>query len=821
MATPTESGREFWRGVLLAGGSTTIPRWTRTPETGVAEHDSTIPEDVATALGRLADQLAVPASAVHLAAHAKVLAALCGEREIVTGYVAAPGRPPLPCRLAIERDTWRALLRDVRRVESELLAHKDFAVEEWARELGVAEQPFEVVFDPTGDGDLTGRTALRVGVVREREQVVLRLRYRTDVLDADCAARIAGYHRTALMLLAADPDAEHGPQSLLSAEEHRFQLEELAGPRRTLPNRRFHELFEGRVRMHPDAVAVVHGDRRLTYRELNARANRLARALLARGLRREGVVAVVTERNLDWMAAVIAVFKAGGVYLPIEPHLPADRVTAMLRRADCWFVLTELGSTCSLDHDLDTLSRVELIFIDAACGQPYAEGDLGVHVGPEQLAYIYFTAGSGGEPKGAMCEHAGMLNHLYAKVDDLRIAAGQVVAQTAPQCVDISLWQLLSALLVGGRTLLVEQEAVLDVERFVDTIVRGRVAVLQVVPFYLDVVLTWLEHTPRSLPDLRFVSVTGEELRTDLARRWFAAQPGISLVNAYGSTETSDDTHHEVMTAPPAGDRVPLGRCVNNIRTYVVDEHLSPVPLGAPGAIVFSGVCVGRGYVNDPERTRSAFLTDPHREGERLYRGGDYGRWLPEGKLEFLGRRDHQVKIRGCRVEIGEIETVLSRAPGVRAGVVVVAGRNDLSDHLIAYYDGPAPVDADVLRGRLAQSLPEHMVPAAFHWLRSLPLTANGTIDRRTLATRAAEHAAAEPDRDSPSTPTERRLAVAWAKALGMRADQIGRHDHFFDRGGTSLSAVRLVISLDRAVSLGDVTRNPVLADLAQLLASR
>ncbi|GAA3432597.1 amino acid adenylation domain-containing protein [Kutzneria kofuensis] len=741
MATPTESGREHWRGVLLAGGSTTIPRWTRTPVPGAAELDSAIPEDVTAALGRLADQLAVPVSSVQLAAHAKVLAALCGERAVVTGYVATPGGPPLPCRLAIGRETWRALLRDVRRVESDLLAYKDFPVEECARELGVTEQPFEVVFDPTGDGDLTGRTVLRVGVVRTDERVVLRLRYRTDVLDADCAARIAGYHRTALMLLAADPDAEHGPQSLLSAEEFRFQLDELAGPHRTLPDRRFHELFERRVRMHPDAVAVVHGDRRLTYRELNARANRLARALQARELRREDAVAVVTERNLDWAAAVVAVFKAGGVYVPIEPQLPADRVTAMLRRAGCRLVLTELGSTRALDQDLDTLSRVELIFIDAACGQPYADGDLGVHVGPEQLAHIYFTADSTGEPTGAMGEHAGMLNHLYAKIDDLGLAAGHVVAQTAPQGFDLSLWQLLSALLVGGRTLLVEPAAIADVERFVDTIVRGRVTVFQVAPSYLDAVLAWLEHTPRRLPDLRFVSVTGEELRPDLARRWFAAQPGIGLVNAYGTAETSGATHHEVMTAPPAGDRVPLGRCVNNVRAYVVDEHLVPVPLGAPGAIVFSGVCVGRGYVDDAERTRSAFMTDPHREGERLYRGGDHGRWRLDGKLELLGPRDCQAEIPGCRGEIGEVDTALSRAP------------------------------------------------------------------------------AAGPDRDPPSTPTEHRLAVAWAKALGLRADRIGRHDHFFDRGGTSLSAVRLVIGLDRAVSLRDVTRHPVLADLARLLA--
>src|SRR5262249_20955209 len=216
------------------------------------------------------------------------------------------------------------------------------------------------------------------------------------------------------------------------------------------------------------------------------------------------------------------------------------------------------------------------------------------------------------------------------------------------------------------------QETILDAGRFVDRIVEGRVAVVQVVPSYLDVVLSHLAQHPRHLPDLRCVSVTGEAPKKDLVRRWFATQPAIKLVNAYGLTETSDDTNHEVMDGVPEGDRIPLGRPVNNVSVYIVDDHLSLVPLGAPGEIVFSGVCVGRGYINDPERTQLAFMSDPHRTGQRLYRSGDYGRWLPDRKVEFLGRRDTQIKIRGFRIEIGEIENTLARLPGVREGAVVV-----------------------------------------------------------------------------------------------------------------------------------------------------
>ena len=817
-----QAGREFWRGVLLGGGPTVVPRWTLDPVAGVAEHVTHVEPSVVAAVARLSQAMEIPFSTVLLAAHAKVLAALAGESEVVTGYVATPAGHPLPCQLSAAPKSWRALLLQAHRSETLLLSYQDFPVDELAAELGLGEPSFETVLDPAGSdtGELACGTVLRVAVSQDRGQLALRLRYRTDKFDADCAARIAGYHCTALALIAADPDAEHERQSLLSAEERHLQLEGLAGPRRDLPPARFHELFEQRAAAHPDVIAAMHGDRQWTYRELSARANRLGRALLARGLRRESVVAVVTERNLDWMAAVLAVLKAGGAYLPIEPHFPADRIATTLARAGCALVLTEARSTTSLDKAIDSLPGVQSLTVEAAYDEGHAESDLGVEVAPDQLAYIYFTSGSTGEPKGAMCEHAGMLNHLCAKVDDLGLAPGQVVAQTAPQCFDISLWQLASALMVGGRTLLVEQEVILDVPRFVQKIADRKVAVLQVVPSYLEAVVSYLEHHPRELPYLRCVSVTGEAVKKELTQRWFTAQPAIKLVNAYGLTETSDDTNHEVMDRMPDTERVPLGRPVNNVHVYVVDNHLSPVPLGAPGAIAFSGICVSRGYVNDPDRTRRVFIADPHREGGRLYLGGDYGRWLPDGKLEFLGRRDTQVKISGFRIEIGEIENTLLQVPGVRDGAVVVAERAG-QKRLVAFYSGPRPVDVDILRRRLSGSLPDYMIPALFHWRDSLPLTANSKIDTKTLTRLAREMAVSAQDYNAPSTPTEQRLAAGWAKVLGIPLDQIDRGDSFFDRGGTSLSAVKLAIALDRAVSLKDLTRYPVLADLAGLVDGR
>jgi amino acid adenylation domain-containing protein len=814
-----KSSREYWRHVLDFGGLTAIPRWTSRPFIGIAEHETTVPDELAVALRSFAEDSGIPVRTAFLAAHAKVLAALSGESKVTTGYAAKGCTQPLPCRLTVDPHSWRSLLLEIQQREAELLSHSEFPVEDLKREMGKSRPAFETVFDPSGEArGLDPHVVLALAVVADGRNLVLGLRFRTEALDAESANRIAGYHLTALTQIVAAPEAEHRKQSLLSAEELHCQVEGLAGPRRELPDLRFHELFEHRVAIEPNAVAAVYGDRSWTYRELNGRANRLGRALLERGLLPEDVVAVVTERNLDWLASVLAVFKAGGVYLPIEPHFPADRIANMLSRARCRISVTEPGSDATLDRAIEATPQVQKLFLGDAYEEGHADADLGVEVAADQPAYIYFTSGSTGEPKGAMCEHAGLLNHLFAKVDDLGIAKGQVVAQVAPQCFDISLWQLLAALLVGGRTLVVEQDVILDVQKFIDMIVGGKVSVMQVVPSYLEVVLSYLEQNDVALPHLNCVSVTGEALSKELAVRWFAANPEIKLVNAYGLTETSDDTNHEVMDRAPDGSQVPLGRCINNVHVYIVDEHLSPVPLGATGEIVFSGVCVGRGYVNDPERTRKAFTADPLRKGERLYRSGDYGRWRPDGKLEFLGRQDAQVKIRGFRIEIGDIENNLLRVPGVRMGAVVVSERADGSKRLVAFLSGEERVDARSAQDSLARALPEYMVPSVFLWREALPLTTNGKIDKKVLKKWATDLGGDTASFEPPRTPTEQKLAAAWAKVLGVSVETVGRRDHFFDRGGTSLSAVKLIVALGKKVALKDLAQHPVLAKLAEVL---
>ncbi|MFE3828670.1 amino acid adenylation domain-containing protein [Streptomyces sp. NPDC059092] len=634
------------------------------------------------------------------------------------------------------------------------------------------------------------------------------------------AERLDRYALRVLDLMTAAPDEPHTGHGLLSPEETEAVIAGGAGPVRPLPGRRFHELFEERVRRHPDAVAVVHGTTTRTYRELNAEANRIAWSLLRDGLAPEDVVAVVTERHAQWPAAVLAVFKAGGCYLPLEPGFPASRMAGSLTRSECRWVLAD-PDVPTLDEALrgrDTIRRRSVQDLVRADGPTR---DPGIPVTGDQLAYVYFTSGSTGEPKGAMCEHDGFLNHLYAKIEDLGIEEGDTVAQTAPQCFDISLWQLVSPLLVGGRALLVEQEALLDVRRFVDLMNHHGVQVAQLVPTYLELLLAEAADGRAALPYLRVMAVTGEALKKELVRRWFETFPGVPLVNCYGLTEVSDDSHHGVMHALPGHRSVPLGDTIRNCRVYVMDEQLHLVPDGAPGEIVIAGVCVGRGYVNDPDRTTAVYGQDPHRPAERLYRSGDFGRRLLDGELEYLGRRDAQVKISGFRIELGEIEDRLLQVPGVRDAAVVVAGTDDEAQ-LVGYYTGEDAPDAERVARTLGAALPDYMVPPRLYRARELPLSGNGKIDRIALTARARDTGGTDTPQlaasASAATDTERRVAAVWARLLRVPEQRIASGTRFTDLGGTSLSAIRLAIELDRQVTVAELRDTPTVADVAALL---
>ncbi len=532
----------------------------------------------------------------------------------------------------------------------------------------------------------------------------------------------------------------------------------------------------------------------MTYGELVERAGRQARELAARGVGPELAVPLLAERGTDFITAVLALL-AAAAWLPLDPRHPPRRLAQVLAAAGSPLALCGPGLEELLAQALAELPAgvprpvaVRLADLERGPGAEPRPGD------PRALAYVIFTSGSTGVPKGAMVEQRGMLNHLLAKVEDLAITAADVVVQNAPQGFDISVWQMLAPLLVGGTVHVVDDETARDPHALLEEVERGGVTILETVPSFLRALLdeVGLGGAPRSrLAGLRWMIPTGEALPARVCRDWSALCPEVPLLNAYGPTECSDDVAHFPLRAalPETAAQVPIGRPVRNLRLYVLDSAMGPVPIGVTGELLVAGIGVGRGYLGDPGKTAGVFVPDPWsgEPGGRLYRTGDLARRLPDGELEFLGRADHQVKVRGHRIELGEVEAALAAYPEVRACAVLEA---TAGDRLVAYVaTAGAAIAPEELRRFLRERLPEPMVPSGFAILGVLPLTANGKVDRRALS-------ALEPGLEAepflaPRNAVEEELAVLWSDVLGVQS--VGARDDFFALGGHSLLATRLV----------------------------
>ena len=526
--------------------------------------------------------------------------------------------------------------------------------------------------------------------------------------------------------------------SLLSDEERRHILEDFNRTETAFPtDRTVIELFEAQVKRTPDRSAVVCEGEALTYERLNARANRMAHNLRSWGAREEVLVAVLADRGIDFLVTILAIFKAGMAYLPLDAAHPASRHLQILTRSRSPLVIAgneHLGKISEALDDLPLQDRPSVVSLESLSNIDGSEHDLGLAYRPNSISYTLFTSGSTGMPKGAMIEQAGMHNHLFAKISDLKLSDSDVIAQNASQCFDISVWQFLAALLVGGRVHIFGDEVAYDGPRLLEEAASAGITILEIVPSQLQAMLASIDLPGASRPDLsklRILFVTGEAAPPELCRWWINLYPQTLLVNGYGPTETSDDVTHYHITEPPSRDaqQVPIGRPLPNTLIYVVDEKLSPTPLGMAGELYVGGICVGRGYLNDPDRTAQAFVPNPFsaQPGERLYRTGDLARYLPDGNIEFLGRIDHQVKIRGFRIELGEIEAALSTFPGVKQALVVARRDAAQHDRLVAYLvasdDGAGPAQLrDFLKREAARLHGAFVVcdarPAAAHTKR-------------------------------------------------------------------------------------------------------
>jgi len=586
-------------------------------------------------------------------------------------------------------------------------------------------------------------------------------------------------------------------------------------------------LFEEQVERTPYAIAVVFEDEQLTYRELNRRANVLAWQLMERGVGPEVLVALLARRSIDWLVSVLAVFKTGGAYLPLDPSHPARLLNRVMQQSRSALVLVSrefsgLAQTLESPH---VLIIEDLLEAEASEVNPLRRSD------PNNLAYVIYTSGSTGVPKGAMVEQRGMLNHLHAKIADLQLNGADRVAETAAPHFDISVWQFLAALLVGGSVSIISDEVVRDPVALPAEIERYGTTVWEVVPSLLQAILE--ETQQPELAALRWMIVTGEALKPELCRQWLQFYPRIPMLNAYGPTECSDDvTHYRVQDQPPPEvSRMPIGWPLANTRLYVLDREFELEPVGVAGEICVAGTGVGRGYLHDPARTAEVFVPNPfaREAGERLYRTGDLGRYLANGCIEFVGRRDEQVKVRGYRIELGEITVVLNQHPAVKESVVVVREEKTALPQIVAYVvlHSSAPTDGNQLRSFAHERLAEYMITASFVFIEALPLTPNGKIDLRSLPVPDAVRPELSSEFVSPRTPTEELVASLWAEMLDLK--EVGVYDNFFELGGHSLLATRVTSRLRERLNVDLPLRtffeSPTVAGLAlaidKLQASR
>jgi surfactin family lipopeptide synthetase A len=583
-------------------------------------------------------------------------------------------------------------------------------------------------------------------------------------------------------------------------------------------DRCFSELFEQQVERTPDAIAVVCAEQQLTYQQLNARANRWARHLVELGVEAETIVALMGDRHIDFLTAILAVFKAGGAYLPLNPEHPIERTQQVLTQSRVSLLLA--GSSL-----LDLEISIQTIDFDRLDRLEYSSENLDVRSTPTNLAYVIYTSGSTGTPKGAMLEQRGMVNHLYAKVTDLKLTDRDCVAQTASQTFDISIWQFLVALLVGGSVEIINTELATDPTRLLAHVEQHQISILEIVPSLLRALLQQLEAgmEKSSLTGLRWLLLTGEPLPPVLAREWLAVYPQVPILNAYGPTECSDDVTHYPIDRPPAAEVVnlPIGRAVSNTQLYVLDSELQILPIGVAGELYVGGAGVGRGYLHNPTLTAKAFIEHGINGGTpvRLYKTGDRARYLADGNIEFLGRIDYQVKIRGNRIELGEIETVLSQHPQVREAVVIAREERPGDVYLAAYLITSGEVTTSQLRDFLKQKLPTYMIPGAFVYLETMPLTPNGKVDRKALPLPDLD-LSGRADFVAPTTPTQIQLASVWSKILNL--PQIGINDNFFELGGHSLLATQVIIAARSLFGVDLPLRRmfelPTIAQLGELI---
>ncbi|AUX32071.1 MULTISPECIES: non-ribosomal peptide synthetase [Sorangium] len=824
-ALASEAARDHWRRALEGAALAPVaaapaPTGGRPQEAPVRNVRERVAAPVHAGLAALAADLGVPLKTVLLTAHLRVLAYLCGRRDVVTGLV-VNCRPEsedgdravgmflntVPFRVALGRGSFRDLVRQVHEAERAMDAHRRYPLARLVRENG-GEPLFDVLFNfahfHAYDAALSipGLTVLDEHDVGEAP---LALSVACSLSPADGGLSIlfsgnaslfsdedmqlvAGATRRVLDAMARAPEGAHAELDLLTAEQRALALSngavrvEWPGPMR------IEALVEAQARRAPEAVAVWAGDERVTYAGLWARASAVAAELARRGIGREGHVGICMDRSVDTVVCVLGVLIAGAAFVPLDPEYPAERIAYVIRDSASSVVLVDRrGAEKVAGTGVEAVVAADFARDPRRPAPPRAAPD---RRSPDDAAYIIYTSGSTGQPKGVVVPHRQLCNNLLWRQRRFPLAEGHRFLHRTSLSFDISLWELFAPLVAGATMVIAPPGVQRDAMALARLIVAAEVTELWFMPQLLDHFLAEPD-ARRCAATLRRVFAGGEALARSTRDRCFAVLPSTELVHTYGPTETTIDVTQ--WPCARASDVVPIGRPIGNASCYVVDEDLRLIRPGAIGELCIGGVAVARGYWNRPGLTAERFVPDPFSStpGARMYRSGDVVRLLPDGQIEFVGRRDGQVKVRGYRIEIQEVEAALLAAPGVRGAACAV--RRDAAAggaHLVAYVVLDPGATAASVAAALAARLPEHMVPGELVALDAIPRMPSGKVDRAALPAPAA--AAAEIAPAEPEDPVARDLVEIWRGVLGRPA--IDPRADFFQLGGDSLSAMRMML---------------------------
>ncbi|WDZ63753.1 non-ribosomal peptide synthase/polyketide synthase [Paenibacillus polymyxa] len=703
-----------------------------------------------------------------------------------------------------------------------IMVFENYPVDEQIEQIGERE---EADFKITG-ADAVEQTNYDFNiVVLPGETIRVHFGYNAQVYDYERVEQIQGHLLQLLEQIKINPAGRICELDILTAQEREQMLGAWCDTTAAYPHEQtIHGLFEEQVLQTPEQVAVYFEGAQVTYRELNKRANRLARTLRSNGVMADGLVGLMTERSIDMIVGILGILKAGGAYIPIDPTYPENRIRYMLDDSGTELLLTQQhlvekvefrGKVLLLDADMDEGSA------DASTAEAKGKAISAYHrdgsnldaiSGPHNLAYVIYTSGTTGQPKGVMLEHRGLCNlHTYFR-ETLRISGSDRVVSFASYSFDASIWEMLQALFNGATLCIPTSETILSYDKFEQYMADHRITITILPPTYAVYL------NPERMPNLRILFTGGSAASPELLSKW---KDHVTYYNAYGPTENSITTSvWPAPKGPEAGVSISIGRPVLNNRVYMVDAHGQLAPTGIPGELCVSGPGLARGYLHRPELTAEQFVANPFADGEagyeRIYRTGDLARWMPDGNIEYLGRIDHQVKIRGYRIELGEVEAAMLKADRMQE-VIILAHANSQNQHeLVAYYVAEREVTGSELRKMLNEELPTYMVPSHFIQLQNVPLTPNGKIDRKALPTpevRLADHVA-------PRTWMEIKLADIWKDVLGL--PQVGINENFFEIGGHSLRATSLTSrvrkDLNKPMELQNIFEAPTIEQLAALL---